>query len=64
MDESQITGAASSYARKFALGGLFLLDDNKDADAQIKLAKAKAKKKVVETQTEKELVNMKCKRCN
>lgn len=32
MDESQITGAASSYARKYALNGLFLIDDNKDAD--------------------------------
>lgn len=30
MDESQITGAASSYARKYALGGLFCLDDSKD----------------------------------
>ena len=30
--EAQITGATSSYARKYALGGLFLLDDNKDAD--------------------------------
>ena len=34
MDESQITGAASSYARKYALCGLFALDDNKDADSQ------------------------------
>ena len=33
MDESQITGAASSYARKYALNGLFLLDDTKDADS-------------------------------
>lgn len=32
MDESQITGAASSYARKYALNGLLLIDDNKDAD--------------------------------
>jgi len=31
-DESQITGAASSYARKYALNGLFLIDDTKDAD--------------------------------
>ena len=34
MDESQITGAASSYARKYALCGLFALDDNKDADSR------------------------------
>ncbi len=33
MDGSQITGAASSYARKYALNGLFLIDDQKDADA-------------------------------
>ena len=34
MDASQITGAASSYARKYALNGLFAIDDEKDADAQ------------------------------
>lgn len=32
MDEAQVTGASSSYARKYALNGLFLLDDTKDAD--------------------------------
>lgn len=32
MDASQITGSTSSYARKYALNGLFLLDDTKDAD--------------------------------
>jgi len=32
MDESQITGTASSYARKYALNGLFCIDDSKDAD--------------------------------
>ena len=32
MDESQITGTASSYARKYALNGLYLIDDTKDAD--------------------------------
>jgi len=32
MDASQITGSSSSYARKYALGGLLQLDDNKDAD--------------------------------
>lgn len=34
MDDSQITGTASSYARKYALNGLFLLDDTKDADSE------------------------------
>lgn len=33
MDASQVTGAASSYARKYALNGLFCIDDNKDSDA-------------------------------
>lgn len=32
MDDSQITGTASSYARKYCLNGLFLIDDTKDAD--------------------------------
>ena len=32
MDDSQITGTASSYARKYALNGLFAIDDTKDAD--------------------------------
>lgn len=33
MDESQVTGAASSYARKYALNGLFAIDNNDDADS-------------------------------
>ena len=33
MDGAQVTGAASSYARKYALNGLFAIDDTKDADA-------------------------------
>lgn len=32
MDDSQVTGSTSSYARKYALNGLFCIDDNKDAD--------------------------------
>ncbi|MEG2191625.1 MAG: ERF family protein [Bacteroidales bacterium] len=32
MDAAQITGSASSYARKYALNGLFCIDDTKDAD--------------------------------
>lgn len=32
MDDSQITGTASSYARKYCVNGLFLIDDTKDAD--------------------------------
>lgn len=34
MQEPQITGSASSYARKYALNGLFAIDDTKDADSQ------------------------------
>jgi len=34
MDASQVSGATSSYARKYALNGLFLIDDTKDADSQ------------------------------
>lgn len=34
MDESQISGSTSSYAIKYALGKLFLIDDTKDADSQ------------------------------
>ena len=33
MDDSQVTGATSSYARKYALNGLLLVDDSKDADS-------------------------------
>ena len=33
MDDAQITGSASSYARKYALNGLFAIDDTKDQDA-------------------------------
>ena len=45
MDESQITGTASSYARKYALNGLFLLDDTKDADSDEHHVESEEKKK-------------------
>lgn len=35
MDGAQVTGAASSYARKYALNGLFAIDDTKDADSGV-----------------------------
>lgn len=50
MDEAQVTGTASSYARKYALNGLFLIDDSKDPDTDEykneteKRAKGSAKK--------------------
>jgi len=41
MDDSQVTGATSSYARKYALNGLFAIDDTEDADAESKPKKDK-----------------------
>jgi hypothetical protein len=45
MDDSQITGTASSYARKYALNGLFLIDDTKDADTDAYTEQTKAAEK-------------------
>lgn len=44
MDESQITGTASSYARKYALNGLFCIDDTKDPDTNEYHEKVNSKK--------------------
>ncbi|HYG02036.1 MAG TPA: ERF family protein [Chryseosolibacter sp.] len=41
MQDSQVTGATSSYARKYALNGLFLIDDTRDADATNDHSKSK-----------------------
>lgn len=46
MDASQITGSASSYARKYALNGLFAIDDTKDADTKDNSDAPAAAKKV------------------
>lgn len=60
MDEAQVTGSASSYARKYALNGLFLLDDCKDADTneyneeENKSAKPKAKSAKVKEEPKEE----------
>lgn len=51
MDESQITGMASSYARKYALNGLFCIDDTKDADTMDNAPAPKRK------QTNEEVLN-------
>lgn len=48
MDEAQITGAASSYARKYALNGLFAIDDGKDPDFYEPEAEDKAIKPKIE----------------
>lgn len=59
MDASQITGTASSYARKYALNGLFLLDDTKDADtdeyAKQTGKESKSKKEVSEEEKDREV---------
>lgn len=47
MDESQITGSTSSYARKYALNGLLLIDDTKDADATNDHGKDEQKSRVI-----------------
>lgn len=65
MDESQITGSTSSYARKYALNGLFAIDDAKDADTDEYTEEAAIKSQAVAKQTSdptkgdelKELVN-------
>lgn len=51
MDESQITGMASSYARKYAMNGLFCIDDTKDADTMDNTPEPKRK------QTNEEVLN-------
>ena len=55
MDDSQITGTASSYARKYALNGIFLLDDTKaaDTDENQKERTARANKQEQEKNKEK-----------
>jgi len=55
MDGSQITGTASSYARKYALNGLFLIDDTKDADTnECHTIQANAPKKAEKPQAKQE----------
>jgi hypothetical protein len=62
MDGSQITGAASSYARKYALNGLFAIDDTKDSDATNdhgKSQESKPQAKVTEYQPSKFVIEFK-----
>lgn len=53
MDVSQITGASSSYARKYALNGMFAIDDTKDSDATNQHGKGdkKPSEQVIDKQT-------------
>lgn len=52
MDGSQITGSCSSYARKYALNGLFALDDVKDADTNEQARETKNKDKATKQQVD------------
>lgn len=59
MDESQITGSCSSYARKYALNGLFCVDDTKDADSQNNTENYETTKKATKKQIEILMKNFK-----
>ena len=63
MDGAQLTGSTSSYSRKYALNGLFCIDDNKDSDMQTntteqtkKITIAEAMKRLDEVNTREDLV--------
>jgi hypothetical protein len=62
MADSQITGATSSYARKYALNGLFGIDDTKDGDTNEQKeeiqAKTKPTKKKTKTVSEDEILEI------
>lgn len=53
LDGSQLTGIASSYARKYALNGLFLIDDTKDADTDEFQKQTNEKKLITKSQIKK-----------
>ena len=64
MDESQITGATSSYARKYALNGLFCIDDTKDADATNKHDKEEVKEEeVIDAGWNENDIKLTCTKC-
>lgn len=61
-DGSQITGASSSYARKYALNGLFLIDDTKDSDSTNDHGKNEEQQKAPEKNGSKKLSDAQVKR--
>lgn len=65
MDDSQITGTASSYARKYALNGLFCIDDTKDADTDSyhRQTTAKTEKSSDKSDKPKKQSGLACERC-
>lgn len=58
MDLAQLTGATSSYARKYALNGLFMIDDNKDADTDENKTETDARAKNTKSTVEKQLISV------
>ena len=58
MDGSQITGSTSSYARKYALNGMFAIDDTKDSDATNTHGKEEKPSKQVEKATQGDIIKM------
>ena len=60
MDESQVTGTASSYARKYALNGLFCIDDTKDADTDEYVKRTKAPEVELATEPQKKTIHDLC----
>lgn len=60
MDEAQLTGSCSSYARKYALGGLLLLDDNKDIDSMDNASQTNTK--TIKVQTPKKSLDLELKK--
>lgn len=59
MDESQTTGSASSYARKYALNALYLIDDNKDADTDAYKREIEQGQQDLQQEAEKEIAGFK-----
>ena len=64
MDANQITGATSSYARKYALNGLFGIDDAKDSDYDNSNIEQKQNEKHEKDKKEQKENNYKCPKCN
>lgn len=62
MDDSQITGTASSYARKYALNGLFCIDDTKDADTD-EYAKQSKRETIEDVKARFDATKLTCDNC-
>lgn len=58
MNSDQLTGATSSYARKYALNGLFCIDDAKDSDSTNEHDKSESKKEYQENDTDKKFLEI------